>query len=103
MAIFSTANLLCLVGLHGESRVILPRPKADAGDASLLMGSINYTRLDPALSLLLREVLIQAYTAHEPTYSPGAGITRNEISSRALQNHLLVNEAILFKVTVLMG
>jgi hypothetical protein len=61
-----------------------------------------YLPFNSATSPLSRKDLIRARTVYQPTYSPGAGATGNDISYRVLQYELRVNEALVSKVTALM-
>jgi hypothetical protein len=61
-----------------------------------------YLPFSSATSLLSREDLIHAYTVYESTYSPDAGVTRNDISYLVLQHQLQINETPVSTMTALM-
>jgi hypothetical protein len=52
-------------------------------------------------SLLSREDLIHACTFYEPTYSPDASVTSNDISYCSLQHQLQINETLVSTVAAL--
>ena len=60
-----------------------------------------YLPFDTSKSQLPHEALVQSCKAFEPSYSPGEGANRNEISGRVLQHRLKVNEALVSTVTAL--
>jgi hypothetical protein len=61
-----------------------------------------YLPFSSATFPLSREDLIQSYMAYEPTYSPTAGVTRNDVSCLVLQHQIWVNEALVSTVAALL-